>query len=183
MTRVGVIGTGYLGRLHARVLTEMPEAEVVGFVEPKDENAAEVESKLKLKRFESLDAIANEIDCAVIATPTVTHFEIAQQLINAACGFDWSIEDMMRCGERGWNLKRAINNRMGLTRANDKLPKAMLEPFPDGGSGGYVPDFEGMLSTYYQAREWDPQAGKPTREKLMDLGLDDIIKDLWGVDS
>ena len=32
-TRVGVVGTGYLGRLHARVLTEMPEAEVVGFVD------------------------------------------------------------------------------------------------------------------------------------------------------
>src|SRR5688500_19210984 len=40
------------------------------------------------------------------------------------------------------NLKRAINNRMGLTRSNDKLPKALLEPFPDGGSAGFVPDLE-----------------------------------------
>jgi predicted dehydrogenase len=85
VTRVGVIGTGYLGRLHARVLTEIPEAQVVGFVEPKDESAAEVESKLKLKRFDSIEAIAKEIDCAVVATPTITHFEIAQQLLNAGC--------------------------------------------------------------------------------------------------
>ena len=34
--RVGVVGTGYLGRLHARILTEMPEAEVAGFVETDD---------------------------------------------------------------------------------------------------------------------------------------------------
>jgi aldehyde:ferredoxin oxidoreductase len=85
---------------------------------------------------------------------------------------------MMKAGERAWNLKRAINNRMGLTRENDKLPKALLEPFPDGGSAGYLPDIEAMLAAYYQARGWDPQTGKPTREKLMELGLEDAVKDL-----
>ena len=92
---------------------------------------------------------------------------------------DWTIEEMMKSGERGWNLKRAINNRMGLTAANDKLPKALLEPFPDGGSAGFVPDLEGMLFAYYEARGWDLETGKPTKEKLLELGLDDIAKDLW----
>jgi aldehyde:ferredoxin oxidoreductase len=101
-------------------------------------------------------------------------------LINAACGFDGSVSDMMRCGERGWNLKRAINNRMGLTRSNDKLPKALLTPYPDGGSEGFVPDIEGMLIAYYEARGWDQQTGKPTKEKLIELELEDIAKDLWG---
>ena len=36
-------------------------------------------------------------------------------LVNAAYGFEWTIADMMKCGERGWNIKRAINNRLGLT--------------------------------------------------------------------
>ena len=58
-------------------------------------------------------------------------------LINAACGLDWDVEEMMRSGERGWNLKRAINNRLGLTRENDKLPKALLEPLREGGAEGY----------------------------------------------
>jgi aldehyde:ferredoxin oxidoreductase len=87
---------------------------------------------------------------------------------------------MMRAGERAWNLKRAINNRMGLTADNDKLPKALLEPFTDGGSAGYVPDLEGMLFTYYEARGWDLETGKPSREKLLELGLDDVARDLWG---
>ena len=100
-------------------------------------------------------------------------------LINAACGLDWSIEDMLKAGERAWNLKRAINNRMGLTRANDKLPKALLEAFPDGGSAGFVPDFGEMLSAYYDARGWDIETGKPSREKLLWLGLDDVATDLW----
>jgi aldehyde:ferredoxin oxidoreductase len=101
-------------------------------------------------------------------------------LINAACGLEWTIEEMMKAGERGWNLKRAINNRMGLRCANDKLPKALLEPFPDGGSAGFVPDFEGMLSAYYETRGWDMETGKPLREKLIELGLENVSKDLWG---
>ena len=106
--------------------------------------------------------------------------EMQAKLINAACGYNWSVEEMMRCGERGWNIKRAINNRMGLTAANDKLPKAMLEPFPDGGSAGFVPDIKAMLAAYYRTRGWDPATGKPSREKLAELGMDDIAVDLWG---
>ena len=82
-TRVGVVGTGYLGRLHARVLTEMPEAEVVGFVETNDEIANEIAATLKLRRFDSVAALAREIECAVVATPTTTHFEVARELIEA----------------------------------------------------------------------------------------------------
>jgi aldehyde:ferredoxin oxidoreductase len=101
-------------------------------------------------------------------------------LINAACGYDWTVADMLRCGERGWNLKRAINNRMGLTRANDKLPKALLEPYREGGAEGYVIPFDEMLEAYYAARGWNPETGRPTREKLLALGLGEIARDLWG---
>jgi aldehyde:ferredoxin oxidoreductase len=96
-------------------------------------------------------------------------------LVNAACGYDWNIEDMMKCGERGWNIKRVINNRMGLTRANDKLPKAFLEPYKEGGAVGFVPDLPAMLDAYYEARGWDKETGKPTDEKLKELGLGFVI--------
>ncbi|HEX2121177.1 MAG TPA: Gfo/Idh/MocA family oxidoreductase [Thermoanaerobaculia bacterium] len=90
MISAGVIGTGYLGRLHARILTEIPDVHVAGFVEPNDAVAAEIESALKLKRFDSIAALASAVDCAVVATPTTTHFEIAQELI--AAGRDVLIE-------------------------------------------------------------------------------------------
>jgi aldehyde:ferredoxin oxidoreductase len=102
------------------------------------------------------------------------------ELINAACGLHWDVEDMLRCGERGWNLKRAINNRLGLTRKNDKLPKALLEPYAEGGAEGYVIPFDEMIKAYYSARGWDPGTGRPTKEKLESLGLGDVAKDLWG---
>ncbi|HEX8252533.1 MAG TPA: Gfo/Idh/MocA family oxidoreductase [Thermoanaerobaculia bacterium] len=88
--KVGVVGTGYLGRLHARVLSETPEATFVGFVEPNDAIAAEVESSLGLKRFESVAALAKEIDGAVVATPTTSHFAVASELL--AAGVDVMVE-------------------------------------------------------------------------------------------
>ncbi|KAF0108641.1 MAG: aldehyde:ferredoxin oxidoreductase [Anaerolineaceae bacterium] len=105
--------------------------------------------------------------------------EMTVGLVNAACGLDWAVDDMLRSGERAWNLKRAINNRMGLTRANDKLPKAFLEPYADGPVAGYVPPLEEMLAAYYSARGWDPVTGRPTREKLRALGLSDAASDIW----
>jgi len=86
----------------------------------------------------------------------------------------------MKCGERGWNIKRAINNRMGLTAANDKLPKAFLEPYREGGAEEFIPDIAAMLAAYYEARGWDRESGKPSKEKLVELGLDDVARDLWG---
>ena len=83
--RVGIVGTGYLGRLHARVLTEIPDADVAGFVETDDAIAAEVADTLKLKRFDSVGALAREIDSAVVATPTSTHFDVAGELLEAGC--------------------------------------------------------------------------------------------------
>jgi predicted dehydrogenase len=83
--KIGVVGTGYLGRLHARVLTEMGEVEVVGFVEPNDEKAAEVEKNLGLRRFRSTAELAPHIECAVVATPTTLHAEIAATLLESGC--------------------------------------------------------------------------------------------------
>lgn len=81
--RVGVVGTGYLGRLHARVLNEIAEADLVGFVEPNDAIASEVAENLRLRRFDSVASLAREIECAVVATPTTTHFKIASELLQS----------------------------------------------------------------------------------------------------
>jgi aldehyde:ferredoxin oxidoreductase len=105
--------------------------------------------------------------------------EIVAALINTACGLDFGVEDLLCAGERAWNLKRAINNRLGLTRTNDKLPKALLEPYQDGGSAGYIPPFTEMLEAYYNARGWDPETGKPTPKKLDELGLEWVRRDIW----
>jgi aldehyde:ferredoxin oxidoreductase len=107
--------------------------------------------------------------------------EAVVELINSACGYHFSIDDMMHCGERGWNLKRVINNRLGITRANDKLPDTFLRPYKisDGRTNGFAPDFQPMLEQYYEVRGWDSATGYPTKEKLTSLQLDWTIADIW----
>ncbi|MBW8010067.1 MAG: aldehyde ferredoxin oxidoreductase family protein [Chloroflexi bacterium] len=100
-------------------------------------------------------------------------------LINSATDNNFSIADIMESGERGWNLKRAINNRLGLNRTNDKLPKPLLQPLQDGGAAGFVPDIVAMLDAYYTARGWDPENGFPSKEKLISLGMGWVAADLW----
>ena len=141
------------------------------------ERRAQAEKSANVARHQDWRTVFNALVVCIFANVDP---DAMVALINAACGLELGLDDLMRSGERGWNLKRAINNRMGLTRANDKLPKALLEPFHDGGSAGFVLDFEGMLSAYYQARDWDLKSGKPSREKLMELGLEDLAKDSWG---
>ena len=107
--------------------------------------------------------------------------ELILPLVNTACGLEWSLNDMLLSGERGWNLKRVINHRFGLTRANDRLPKALLEPYQDAmqDETPYKIDFNSMLEAYYIARDWDPATGFPTLKKLKELDLDFTIPDLY----
>jgi aldehyde:ferredoxin oxidoreductase len=105
--------------------------------------------------------------------------EMVIALINAACGLDWDIAQALDAGERGWNLKRLINIRLGLRRENDRLPKALLMPYPSGGgSEGYVPPIHEMLAAYYIVRGWHPESGFPTQDKLESLGLVWALKDI-----
>jgi aldehyde:ferredoxin oxidoreductase len=140
------------------------------------ERHAQAEKAANVARHQDWRTVFNAMVMCIFAN---TEPQMQVKLINAACGLDWDLEEMLRCGERGWNLKRAINHRMGLTRANDKLPKALLEPFPDGGSAGFVPDISTMLEAYYEARGWDPETGKPSYRKLRELGLEDVARDSW----
>jgi len=98
------------------------------------------------------------------------------KLINAACGFDWGIADLMQCGERAWNLKRLINIKLGLIREDDKLPEPLLRAYSEGGAEGYVIPFAQMMHSYYEARDWNPVSGNPNPEKLNELGLYGLAK-------
>jgi predicted dehydrogenase len=84
-TRTGIVGCGYLGRHHARILTELPDSEPVGFVDSDDRAAAEIVaahgSKGMVRRGsiqELLDAGATAV---IVASPTFTHAAVAEELL------------------------------------------------------------------------------------------------------
>lgn len=102
------------------------------------------------------------------------------EMLAAATGYDITVENVLTYGERIWNLKRALNLKLGYhARCAEKLPELVLRPLEDGGTEGHVPDFENMMREYYEYREWDWETGKPSRAKLESLGLNEIARHVW----
>jgi aldehyde:ferredoxin oxidoreductase len=93
-------------------------------------------------------------------------------LLNMATGWEYQSEELMLAGERGWNLKRLINLRLGWKRENERLPGIMMKPLETGAGRNYIPPFEEMLRAYYDARQWDFESGHPTPDKLEELRID-----------
>ncbi|MEE8075110.1 MAG: aldehyde ferredoxin oxidoreductase family protein [Candidatus Binatia bacterium] len=107
--------------------------------------------------------------------------EFYPRMINAVTGWDMSLEEVERVGERIWNLERAFNVREGVRRSQDVLPyRVMHEPVPEGmHKGMYCPpeELDSMLDAYYALRGWTPE-GIPSRGKLQTLGLASLTGDL-----
>jgi aldehyde:ferredoxin oxidoreductase len=96
------------------------------------------------------------------------------QIINAATGWNISIDELMKTGERIINLCRAFNVREGITRKDDTLPKRFTEPLPEGPYVGQTFSKESlsrMLDYYYEFRGWNKETGIPSPEKLEELDL------------
>jgi aldehyde:ferredoxin oxidoreductase len=104
---------------------------------------------------------------------------VIAEILSAITGWSFTPADLVTAGDRSINLKRAINNRLGVTPKDDKLPKINLQVVSEGGIAGKSPDMAVMLREFYDFRKWDRNTGKPTREKLLELGLDFVAKDLW----
>ena len=92
--RVGVVGCGYLGRHHARILSGMAGAEPAGFVEPDDVKAAAIQEAHgaagMVRRGTVAELLSAGAEAVVVATPTVTHADVAAELMDG--GADVMIE-------------------------------------------------------------------------------------------
>ena len=104
---------------------------------------------------------------------------VIAEILSAITGWSFTPTDLITAGDRSINLKRAINNRLGITPKDDKLPRINLQVVNEGGIAGRSPDMAVMLKEFYDFRKWDWNTGKPAKEKLLELGLDFVAKDLW----
>jgi aldehyde:ferredoxin oxidoreductase len=103
------------------------------------------------------------------------------ELFGAAWGEAVSLDELYTAGERIFNLKRALNLKLGMNpRQSEVFPRLWTQPLDEGGTGGFVPDWECMLREYYAYRHWDWDTGRPCPDKLAALGLQDIADHLWG---
>ncbi|MGD9410992.1 MAG: aldehyde ferredoxin oxidoreductase family protein [Desulfobacterales bacterium] len=100
------------------------------------------------------------------------------ELLSASTGWDITGRDLLKVGERVLNLQRLFNIREGLSRKDDILPERIKQKpafgFYEKEDQCAIKDFEGMLDEYYEARKWDLKTGTPSKEKLKELGLEEL---------
>lgn len=109
--------------------------------------------------------------------------KLTAETISAVTGWDYTIEELLEAGERVMHLERAFNVRHGLLPADDRnVSPRLIEAPPDGpGAGKSIgPYLEGMINHYYELMGWDPRSGKPWRNTLEKIGLEQVAQDLWG---
>lgn len=102
-----------------------------------------------------------------------------EDLIQYTTGWETSLFELMKAGERRVNMMRQINAGRGFTREDDNLPKRFFIPLPDGPAKGRHVDpkiFPVMQDQYYGLMGWETKTGNPGSGKLMELGLEWTIQ-------
>jgi len=80
--KVAVIGTGHLGKEHARIYSEIPEVSLIGVVDTNKDTGDAVARRCKTRYYSSVKEILNKVDVASVVVPTKSHYEITKDLLN-----------------------------------------------------------------------------------------------------
>jgi aldehyde:ferredoxin oxidoreductase len=105
------------------------------------------------------------------------------EVVNAVTGWETSLWELLKVGERTVTMARAFNIREGFGRKDDTLPDRLFEPLENGplqGIGIDRKEFQEALTMFYEAMGWDSKEGVPTKGKLAELNLswlDELIQD------
>ena len=144
--------TSNRGACHLRGYTIA--SEVLG-IPVKTEPADTVGKPGLVKAFQDATAAFDSAGICIFTSFAWTLADVAPQL-QAACGDEFTVENLTTIGERIWNMERDFNNRAGFTSKDDKLPKRLMTEVAKTGPGkGSVSGLEKMLPEYYELRGWD----------------------------
>jgi aldehyde:ferredoxin oxidoreductase len=127
-------------------------------LEPGDRHDNTIEKGRSAARLQAWRNLYNSLILCQFENPGVRPLLAA---INAATGWGLEAEDLMRLGKRIVNIKRLMNFKLGLTKANDRLPDLLLKPLKEGGAAGYQPDLPTLLAGAYAEFGWDLESGRP----------------------
>ena len=136
------------------------------------------------KWFEDVTTVTNLL--GVCFFPTISLLAVGPtqwaKLLSACTSRDISGDELMAVGDKVFNLQRTYLARAGITRKDDDWPERFYrEALPEGSAKGAQLSRDmtnKFLDEYYEVRGWDKTTGNPTRNKLLAIGLRDIVDDL-----
>ena len=162
--------TSNRGGCHVRGYMISPE--VLGLPEQLDRTVT-TDKAAWAKTFQDLTAVIDSMGHCLFTSFAMGAPEYTD-LLNAATGTTWTVEEVLNIGDRIYNIERMFNKAAGMKPEDDRLPKRLLEePVSDGPSEGMVSQLPLTLPQYYEARGW--VNAFPTNETLKKLGLDECV--------
>ncbi len=135
------------------------------------------EDKLRMYYYlEQHFSFIDTLDVCVFTLAPVRAYTMDQlvDLVSAASGWECSLHEIMKAGERRVNMFQAFNIREGFRGKDDWLPDRFFQPISDGPRAGYRVDpeqFRKALRLYRRMHNWDPETAIPYRAKLVELDL------------
>ena len=136
-------------------------------VESEDRFANEADVVARVQNFR---ALTNSV---VICNFYPLNGDELTTFVNQVTGWNVSVEDIVKTGERIFTMMRLLNLKLGYDTSKEKLPTLITRPL-EGPTEEHVPDIEEQLKTWYDFRGWDRKSGRPPVEKLKSLELDDL---------
>ena len=110
-----------------------------------------------------------------------THVDCVPEFLSAVTGVEMGVPEAIEVGERISNMRQAFNIREGVNLAKTHFPSRVLgaPPLEGGPTAGFSVDSDLILSEYLDAMHWSHEDGRPSKERLMELGMEDVARDLY----
>ena len=149
----------------------------IGLTNPQPDRVLNEEKVRFALTTEYLYSFLDSVNVCQFVFGPAWHLYSAGQLVEAVrrvTGWDVTIEEVLRVGERRLNMLRAFNAREGIGREADRLPKKLFQALKGGPTDGVAlteEEIEQAKDLYYAMAGWDVATGTPTRSKLEELGL------------
>ena len=165
--------------LYAGFHTQGHPMGVLGLIEPLDPLDLDPKKVRAFFETQKVWSFYNSVGmCDFVGAPlNVMELTPLVDYVNSVTGWNLSLYEAMKIGERANTLARVFNNREGFTPDDDVLPQRLHEGIGNGALKGsrVEPDkFFAARRTYYEMAGWDPETGQPTATKLAELSLTDV---------
>lgn len=133
-----------------------------------------------MKPMSSLNHVVNTSGLCLFGYLSTT-VSILPEWLTAVTGWNYSLEDVLLCGERIANIRQAFNARDGINFLEFDLPKRAYgnPPLESGPTAGFTVNIQTLLQEHLEEMDWDRETATPSKSKLEELGLWDISQDLW----
>ncbi len=120
-------------------------------------------------------------NCMIIFGMGMDRGTYAEKMMRAITGWDCSLNELLKAGERIANMRHVFTLREGINPLERKVHGRIIgrPPQSDGPLAGVSLDIEAETYWNLGALDWDRVTTKPSRNKLLELGLDDVAEELW----